>query len=165
MRQFRLLHQPLTQQLSQLASPQRLWSNYLLHPPKGLLEINNNDHLYFIEIYLALQNISQACYPKVCATIMHRHPAHKLLFYQVMLTSIIPIVNNMCAQSYVTFTGTYLHMDQCLKCEELWYDEVHTCAKNGGKKVACQQFYTNKRTGDFQGHCPWQSDLGRLCIW
>ncbi|KAI0822694.1 hypothetical protein BC628DRAFT_1326638 [Trametes gibbosa] len=74
----------------------------LRYPPEELVEINKNDDLFSIELYLDLHNVSQECYNKVCATVNRRHPGHKLLsFYLVktqveLLTGIVPIVHDMC---------------------------------------------------------------------
>ncbi|OJT06946.1 hypothetical protein TRAPUB_10052 [Trametes pubescens] len=120
----------------------------LQNPPQELLEINKPDELLSIKIFLALHNTADECYEKVRLAIMQDNDKKKLLsLYQVkrlveILSGVIPIVNDMCIQSCVGYTGAYADLIKCPKCDEPRYDELHARKKNGSKKVARQQFYT-----------------------
>ncbi|KAI0632910.1 hypothetical protein C8Q77DRAFT_1218345 [Trametes polyzona] len=120
----------------------------LRDPPTEILEIENDDHLFSIEVYLALHNVSRECYNKMCDVLAHRFPEQKLLsYYQVkrkveLLMGIVPIVNNMCVRSCVAFPGAYVHLEQCPKCNEPRYDELKLHKKNGAKKIGHQHTYT-----------------------
>ncbi|KAJ3019329.1 hypothetical protein NUW54_g116 [Trametes sanguinea] len=120
----------------------------LRNPPQQILEIDEPHVLMSIELYVTLNNVSQHYYEDVRKLFMKHNPDVELLSYHQVkrkveiLTGIVPIVNDMCVDSCVGFTGPYVHLDSCPKCKQPRYDELKTGTKPGAKKVPRKQFFT-----------------------
>ncbi|CDO76955.1 hypothetical protein BN946_scf184685.g1, partial [Trametes cinnabarina] len=122
--------------------------NQLRNPPQHVLEIDDPNVLMSIELYVTLSNTSQHYYEDVRQLFMkHKPDAELLSYHQVkrrveMLTGIVPIINDMCIDSCVGFTGPYANLDKCPKCRQPRYDEIKAGMKPGSPAVPCKQFYT-----------------------
>ncbi len=117
----------------------------LRDPPRGILEINDPLHLLSIDIYLGLGNSAEKAYTMVRAALMRHSPEQVLLsLHQVkqkieQLSGIIPIVNDMCVNSCIAYTGPHTSKDRCSKCKQPRYMER---LDSSGKKVPRKQFST-----------------------
>ncbi|CDO73553.1 hypothetical protein BN946_scf185014.g23 [Trametes cinnabarina] len=120
----------------------------LRNPPQEIVEIEDDNVMLSIELYVTLNNTSQHYYEDVRKLLMKRKPDLALLSYhQVkrkveLLTGIVPIINDMCINSCVGFTGPYAHLDKCPKCLQPRYDELREGTKRGSERKPRKQFYT-----------------------
>ncbi|GBE89768.1 hypothetical protein SCP_1700930 [Sparassis crispa] len=116
----------------------------LHHPIEAPLDIDDPDLLLSIEIFLSVTNASQATYTAVRGAILHRYPENTILtFDQVKskiaeLSGVVPIIQDMCVNTCLAYTGPFAELDQCPTCGELRYDTT----SNGKKRIARQEFHT-----------------------
>ncbi|KAL6301922.1 hypothetical protein BKA93DRAFT_861789 [Sparassis latifolia] len=116
----------------------------LHHPIEAPLDIDNPDLLLSIEIFLSVTNASQATYTAVRGAIFHRYPENTILtFDQVKskiaeLSGVVPIIQDMCVNTCLAYTGPFAELDQCPTCGEPRYDTT----SNGKKRIARQEFHT-----------------------
>ncbi|GBE80227.1 hypothetical protein SCP_0214370 [Sparassis crispa] len=116
----------------------------LHHPIEAPLDIDDPDLLLSIEIFLSVTNTSQATYTAVRGAILHRYPENTILtFDQVKskiaeLSGVVPIIQDMCVNTCLAYTGPFAELDQCPTCGEPRYDTT----SNGKKRIARQEFHT-----------------------
>ncbi|CAL1697464.1 unnamed protein product [Somion occarium] len=100
-----------------------------------------------IEIYLATENASQKMYNEIRDAFHRCYPNDKLLSYDEVknclaeLTGIYPLLEDMCPNSCIAFTGPFKKLDKCPLCGAARYDE-HKLAASGGKEKVGRSFYT-----------------------
>ena len=58
------------------------------------------------------------------------------------LTGVVPLIHDMCIDTYVAYTGPYHYLEECPLCKALQYDPVVFEMGIGKKKVAQWQFHT-----------------------
>ena len=58
------------------------------------------------------------------------------------LSGIKPIVNDMCLESCIAFTGPFSKLESCPKCSEPKYDQFCLEASSGAEKIPRQEFRT-----------------------
>ena len=58
------------------------------------------------------------------------------------LSKIEPIVNDMCVESCIAFTGPFSKLESCPKCSEPKYDQFCLEASLGAEKIPRQEFHT-----------------------
>ena len=58
------------------------------------------------------------------------------------LSEIEPIVNDMCVESCIAFTGPFSKLESCPKCSEPKYDQFCLEASSGAEKIPRQEFHT-----------------------
>ncbi|KAF6746888.1 hypothetical protein DFP72DRAFT_758559, partial [Ephemerocybe angulata] len=114
----------------------------LRQPIEAILDIDDPDDpdlRVSLEVYLATGNASEATYNKVKAAIEKRTPEVKLYTLDRLkrkigkLTGLIPLVNDMCVNSCMAYTGPFSGAKECNYCSQDRYDRA-------GK--GRQQFYT-----------------------
>ncbi|KAF6757352.1 hypothetical protein DFP72DRAFT_744266, partial [Ephemerocybe angulata] len=114
----------------------------LREPIESILDIDSPDDPNLrvsLEVYLATGNASEATYNKVKAAVEKRSPDVKLYTLDRLkrkigrLTGLIPLVNDMCVNSCMAYTGPFAKDHKCHYCSEDRYDK----ARNGR-----QHFYT-----------------------
>lgn len=97
-----------------------------------------------LDIFLATENSSERTYHSVREAICRCYPADAdkiLTLAQVKqriaeLTGVFPILEEMCPQSCVAFTGPFKHLDKCPVCQSNRYDQKRLEATNGREKIA-----------------------------
>ena len=106
----------------------------------------NEDTRYAIDLYLG--NPSDATYEVNRAAALRRFPNISLLSYYKAkrlvadLSGIEPIVNDMCINSCIAFTGPFSELESCPKCSEPRYDQFRLEASSGAEKIPRQEFHT-----------------------
>ncbi|CDO75975.1 hypothetical protein BN946_scf184888.g25 [Trametes cinnabarina] len=120
----------------------------LRNPPQEIVEIEDDNIMLSIELYVTLSNTSQHYYEDVRKLLMKRKPKLDLLSYHQVkqkvevLTGIVPIINDMCIDSCVGFTGPYAQLDKCPKCLQPRYDELRVGSQRQSERIPRKQFYT-----------------------
>ena len=96
----------------------------LLNPPVLPLKINDPTIWHSISTYLALENASQAAYELVARSLELNFPHidDMLSYHQVeslisTYTGIEPVLNDMCPNTCLAFTGPYSKLDECPLCD------------------------------------------------
>jgi hypothetical protein len=92
-----------------------------------------------LDLFLATLNSSQKTYLASRNVILHQHPEDKVPSYEQMkqhiaeITGVVLIVEHMCPNSCVAFTGPFSELEICPECGEPHYDsfgaarqELHT---------------------------------------
>ena len=112
----------------------------LRNPPTTVpRDMVNPDLRLGLELFLASLNSSQKTYSASRNAILHRHPEDEVPTYEQIkrriaeITGVVSIVNNMCPNSCVAFTGPFSELEICPECSEPRYDafgvarqELHT---------------------------------------
>jgi len=118
----------------------------LRNPKTELLNIGEPSERLSLDLFLAVDSASQDTYEEVCTAIQCHFPQENILsYYKVKrlvedLTGICPILDDMCYNLCVGFTGPFSKQDRCPMCCELRY-EFHM--KKGKRvKVPRKQFHT-----------------------
>ena len=103
----------------------------LRNPPTTLPDIEATPGLRLgIDIFLALTNAAQETYTSIRKAILKSHPNDDIPSYDQIkkhiaeLTGVFAIVDDMCINSCLAFTGPYEEMDACPECGEGRYDPV-----------------------------------------
>lgn len=109
------------------------------NPPTTPLVIENPTVRLSLDLYLAIGNASEETYNAACNAIRRRFPEEELLsFYRVKrkveeLTGITFILEDMCINACVGFTGPYADKTHCPTCGESRY-EMSSRGKQGPRK-------------------------------
>lgn len=100
--------------------------DHLHHPPTTPFTINDPTNHHSIT-YLALENSSQVAYEAITCSFQHNFPGVPgvgsiLTFYNVKklirtYTSVELILNDMCPNTCLAFTGPFSGLDECLLCQ------------------------------------------------
>lgn len=120
----------------------------LLHPPECPLDITDPDLRLSIDLYLAVRNASESVYDAARESIMRRHPEDKILSYDLVkkkiteLTGVTSVLEDMCIDSCVAFTGPFASLEVCPKCHKSRWDPIQLDRSSGRKKVPQRQFHT-----------------------
>lgn len=116
----------------------------LQHPLTEVPMLTPNERLS-IRLFLADTDGSEKIYTEMCAAIKERYPACELLSHHLVkkkvaeLTGVVSILEDMCPNSCIAYTGPFSTLEVCPHCNEARYDPM-LAAK--GKKKARQQFNT-----------------------
>ncbi|KAA1478538.1 hypothetical protein DENSPDRAFT_861874 [Dentipellis sp. KUC8613] len=119
----------------------------LCHPPQELPGFDDPILRLSMKTYLALTNASQESYHRVRQA-MHDEIQTKLLsFSQVKsqiaeLSGVVPIVHDMCVNTFIAFTGPYSDCDTCPMCKEPHYDQHKLQTSRGRIKKPRKVFHT-----------------------
>jgi hypothetical protein len=98
------------------------------NPPTSPLIIDDLTTRLSLDLYLAVGNASQETYNSACAAIHHHFHDEKLLSYFKVkrlvenLTGITFILEDMCINSCIGYTGPYLDWTHCPICSESRYE-------------------------------------------
>ncbi|KAF8064108.1 hypothetical protein FPV67DRAFT_1782455 [Lyophyllum atratum] len=104
----------------------------LLHPPDYPLELDpeaDDDLLMCLRLFLGGNN-SEKLYNNTRETVKIRHPGDDILSYDQLkrkireLTGICPIIDDMCPNSCLAYTGPYREKQGCHRCGESRFDPV-----------------------------------------
>ena len=122
----------------------------LKNPTEEELDIEDRYFRLSLDMYLILTNVSQETYRELVAAFLRCHPEARgrLLSYDQIkrrvkdLTGIIPIHDDLCANSCMAFTGPFKDLDTCLECSEPRYDPALLCSSNGTIKKPRQSMTT-----------------------
>lgn len=139
----------------------------LCNPPQHLID-NELDSLTWpsLDLFLSLSNFSQSAYNEVCEALIHHNDEYsELLSYDriktllVELTGVISITQDMCENSYHTFTEPLAHLDTCVCCGGPCYE------MKDGKWVLVKQasFFPIGPQIQMQFHSPITAE--KLCHW
>jgi hypothetical protein len=103
----------------------------LRNPPTTIPDIDATPGLQLgIDIFLALTNAAQETYTSIRKAILKSHPNDDIPSYDQIkqhiaeITGVFAIVNDMCINSCLAFTGPYQGKDACPECGEGRYDPV-----------------------------------------
>jgi hypothetical protein len=115
----------------------------LRNPIEEVLDVDADpDLLLSIENFLSLTNASDKAYTDVRANIMRRFPDCAMLSHHLVkqkiteLTGVISIVNDMCVNSCVAFTGPRVDADACSECGESRWDPQRLADSGGVTKIS-----------------------------
>ena len=120
----------------------------LRHPPQHVLEIQDPNELYSLKQYLATQNASQQTYHDIRSNHTDRFPDIPMLSYAQVKrrvsewSGVDAIVNDMCPDSCMAYTGPFADLEKCPLCSHSRYDPIRLAMSNGRVKIPIQQFYT-----------------------
>ena len=103
----------------------------LRNPPTTIPDINATPGLRLgIDIFLALTNAAQETYTSIRKAILKSYPNDEIPSYDQIkqhiaeMTGVFAIVNDMCINSCLAYTGPYEGKDACPECGESCYDPV-----------------------------------------
>ncbi|PPQ82247.1 hypothetical protein CVT26_008926 [Gymnopilus dilepis] len=114
----------------------------LRNPPTQPLEIDDRDVLLSIKLFLSTSNASDQIYKNVRQDFLDDDPTRQLLSHARVkkkiaeLTGVFAIINDMCPNSCIAYTGPFALLEVCIYCGITRYDPD----KSG--KQARQYFYT-----------------------
>jgi hypothetical protein len=112
----------------------------LRHPPTYPADVENPDLQLGIRLFLAMANSSQETYASSREAIMLRHPEDQIpSFDQIKrniadITGVVPIIEHMCPNSCLAYTGPFASLDICPECGERRYNDTGRTPR--------QEFYT-----------------------
>lgn len=119
--------------------------NQIQNPPTHPLSIDNPTSRLSIDLYLAVGSASQETYEQARLAIQRRFPEEDLLsFFKVKrlvetLTGITFILEDMCINSCIAFTGPYTDCAHCPTCGESRYEAT---VPGQTRKIPRKQFHT-----------------------
>ena len=94
----------------------------LRNPPTSPANVSDPDFRLGLDLFLASLNASQATYNMSREGILRRHPDDHMPSYDQMkraiaeITGIVPIVDDMCTNSCIAYTGPLSKLDVCREC-------------------------------------------------
>jgi hypothetical protein len=112
----------------------------LRNPPTFPVDVGNPDLQLGLRLFLAMINSSQETYALSREAIMLRHPDDQIpSFHQIKqtiadITGVVPIVDHMCPNSCLAYTGPFASLNTCPECGEQRYDDTGRIPK--------REFYT-----------------------
>jgi len=113
----------------------------LRNPIEGPLELDDDDFLLALEVFLATTTGSEDTYAGVRKAVCKRFPDTEFpsldqLKKRIMsLTGVTSIIHDMCINSCVGYTGPFEDLMHCPICHTLRYDPLKYNAENNWKKV------------------------------
>ncbi|KAA1466965.1 hypothetical protein DENSPDRAFT_766810, partial [Dentipellis sp. KUC8613] len=121
--------------------------NRLRHPPQQAPDFSDPALRLSIKIHLALTNASQESYNLVREALRDELEFDLLSYSQVKsqiaeLSGVVPIVQHMCVNTCVAFTGPFADHDTCPICQEPRYDPHKLRTSRGRVKSPRQVFHT-----------------------
>ena len=114
-------------------------TNRLRNPPRAPANLRDPDLRLGLDLFLANINSSQKAYSASRDAILRRHPDDEVPSYEQMrcriaeISGVVPIVDHMCINSCLAFTGPFQEIDICPECGEPRFDP---------SGVARQEVYT-----------------------
>lgn len=120
----------------------------LRNPIQEVLEIDDEDVLLSLRLFMSTSNASQQVYDDVRADIMESHPedsirSHAAIKNEVAsLTGVVPIMSDMCPNSCMAYTGPWSDLEECPVCKSLRYDPLLLASSHGKNKTPQQQSLT-----------------------
>lgn len=114
----------------------------LRNPPTEPLRIVNPDVELALQNFLALEHSSEEAYERIRKAIHQRFPdsslpsLYRVKQHLVEMSGKTPIVQDMCINSCVGYTGPYLQLEDCPECGEARY------TISGRKKIPRAVFNT-----------------------
>ncbi|KAF8164219.1 hypothetical protein K438DRAFT_1984740 [Mycena galopus ATCC 62051] len=135
------------------------------NPIQEVLHIDNDpDLLLSIKNFLSLTNASDKAYTEIRDNIMSRFPECQMLSHHLVkqkiidLTGVVSIVNDMCVNSCVAFTGPRADADACSECGESRWDPQRFADSDGVAKVPRKTYHTIPLGPQLQAL--WRSEKG-----
>lgn len=113
----------------------------LRNPPTYPADVGNPDLQLGLRLFLAMTNSSQETYASSREAIMLRHPDDQIPSYDQIkriiadITGVVPIIEHMCPNSCLAYTGPFGSLDICPECGEQRYNDT-------GRRTPRQEFYT-----------------------
>jgi hypothetical protein len=100
----------------------------LRNPPEEELTLDDPDHRYSIEVFLAVTTASEATYNAIRLATLSRYPDSGMLtYYKVKrlvseLSGVVPILTDMCINSCIGYTGPFAELTNCPMCGQGRYE-------------------------------------------
>ncbi|TFK31091.1 hypothetical protein BDQ12DRAFT_619579, partial [Crucibulum laeve] len=101
----------------------------LRNPPKSVIEIPDKDVLLSLKMFLSTTTASDKVYDNLCHDLQDVIPdqiaplSHYLVKKKVAeLTGVVPIIQDMCPNSCVAYTGPFAEFEKCPICKEDQYN-------------------------------------------
>jgi hypothetical protein len=113
----------------------------LRNPPTSPVNVGDPDLRLGLGLFLATINASQETYNLSRNAIIQRHPDDKIPSFDKIkrhiadITGVVPILEHMCPNSCLAFTGPFAPLDMCPECGEPRYSDV-------ARRTPRQEFYT-----------------------
>jgi hypothetical protein len=117
----------------------------LANPPEEPVSLDDPDLRFSLALYMAMQNASEETYSDVRRNILHRYPDSGVLSLDQVkrrmaeITGVTAIINDMCINSCMGYTGPWEDLEECPMCKEPRYDPLKS---RPNKKVPRLQFTT-----------------------
>lgn len=111
----------------------------LRNPPMSPVDISDPDLRLGLDLFLATLNCSQKAYTASRSAILRRHPDDEVPSYEQIkqriaeISGVVPIVDHMCVNTCLAFTGPFAELDSCPECGGSRYDS---------SGIARQEFHT-----------------------
>ena len=99
----------------------------LQNPPEQELTLDDPNHRYSIELFLAITTASEATYNAIRLATLHRYPDSGMLtYYRVKrlvseLSGVVPILTDMWINSSVGYTQPFAELTNCPMCSQDHY--------------------------------------------
>ena len=96
----------------------------LRNPPNYALDLTEPGLLLSIKIFMALTNALEDAYRSTRDAILEEHPDDNVYTYEQIqrkvpkLSGVIPIINDMCINSCLAYTGPFKDLHSCPICNE-----------------------------------------------
>ncbi|KAG6835779.1 hypothetical protein H0H93_014743 [Arthromyces matolae] len=122
--------------------------NLLRKPPEVHGRITDRDLLLSLKLFISTTLAADQVYENVRLDVMDSHPEDDLLSHDAAkkavakLTGIVPIVNDMCPNSCMAYTGPWANLEWCPFCNDFRYDSAIYASSHGRKKLPRRHFYT-----------------------
>ena len=144
----------------------------LQNPPKTVPNnMVDSDLCLGLDLFLATLNSSQKTYSASHDVILHWHPEDEVPSYEVTkwyiteITGVVPIVDHMCPNSCVAFTGPFAELEICPECGEPCYNslgvarqELHTMPLGPQLQAL---FCDPKSAQNMSYQCRWMEEIMR----
>lgn len=94
----------------------------LRNPIQKQLDVSDPDLRHSLDLFLATSNASEKTYNDVRDATLRRHPDHPVLTHHqskktvAEMSGVVPIVNHMCPNTCMAYTGPLAHLDACKIC-------------------------------------------------
>jgi len=117
----------------------------LRHPSLETFDLNDQDVCLSIDLFMSCINSSEETYNDVCQSIQRQFPEVQILSYHLVkkqlakITGVESILDDMCINLCLAFTGPFSDHDTCTTCGEPRFKEVRLGKKTKmvPRKQAC----------------------------
>lgn len=95
---------------------------HLRNPPTSPVDISDPDLHLGLDLFLMTLNCSQKAYTALCSAILCCHPNNEVLSYEQIkqriaeISRVVPIVDHICVNTCLAFTGPFAELDSCPEC-------------------------------------------------
>lgn len=120
---------------------------WLKEPQQSVEELDPNLH-HSIDMFLANITSSKSTYALNREAHLRHYPNNDILSLESVkkkvaeLTGVVLILEHMCPNTCIAYTGPFSELDNCPKCQQPCYDVVKLAATGGKVKLPLHEFVT-----------------------